>query len=654
MPPFRLDEFGNVVTEQGTIPAFVAQRLGFGASADLVVPAEISPELDPELDPEPPPAPVPNATALALPEVAPGPAAAPMVSALPEPATLPPLDSAPLLQMAPDELSPTSPRAVARDIGTLGGLNKQLAQNAGEVRTARQAAEESNYQANLRDGDAALDAELRSLTADNESLGTAIEARKELRATMDDIDARAERLREQLDNFEIDPNRVFRKQSTVANVADILAVGFGAMAEFSTGRNAAMELVRKKVEDDMAAQKDRRDQVFAQYKHLPQELQAARSVYDNVVAADEVERAIKYKAVEHMFKARIAQTSNLRARAALEKGRAEAEQEYLSNLEKARQSTTSIALESMRQRFELRKAAARDGGPTVQAPVGKYVLKNKATGEVQDAVVPLEHMGEATRKRVIEGASAVPAIYRVANNLAELNLEVELRGENKARVAQQAAAAVAHAIRTLPGVASEGDADREAKAMGLPSSDLNGIRTFLMGAGGKDVVNRIKISGEEKKQELLQTINQFAPPGTEYEWEGIEAPANPLLKGVLDAETQDPDAYIVKEEQDALSEAAYGLPGGASIALDAGLAKRKGAQFGGFLNVYESKLRKGLLSIDQRTLSPEARFRGEDANTLRKTRQKYNTKLKELDELRDFISDPAQSAAGKELRGRLK
>lgn len=60
---------------------------------------------------------------------------------------------------------------------------------------------------------------------------------------------------DQLSKTKIDPNRLFREQSTAANIADAIAIALGAFNASKTGGvNLAMQIVQKQIDQDINAQ----------------------------------------------------------------------------------------------------------------------------------------------------------------------------------------------------------------------------------------------------------------------------------------------------------------------------------------------------------------------------------------------------------------
>jgi hypothetical protein len=543
MPPlYQIDENGNVVTPQGTIPAAFARaaELNLGPSADLSIPAQ--------------PEPVPYQI---LPDQ-------PAVEA-PLPASAETLDVAPLVPPAPPIVMPEGPQAelppvqYAEDLPFEQRVDRTFQQNSslGGIAHARaegmeRGTELGSNAAHLKAGADRSDAQAEgTYHADAAAINSAgadfaREAVAQLNEQQADVLKRSAEIREELDNTQIDPNRVFRKQGLWGNIADTIAVAFGAMAQFSTGRNVALELVRKKVEDDMASQETRRGQLERQFTRLPDQLQAVRSAYDNTVAADALERAFKFKAIEDKLRAQLAAAKGTRAEAGLQAALFEVNNWRMEQLDKAEKA--QMAWVSLQAQAMAKGAKAGAAGPQVNkearnVPTGQVVDTSSGKSEIPD----LSWMSAPERAEYSRFTSDAQRLGNAAATIQDMNTEFKVRGANKAYLAQQVYGIYLDGMGAVKGAASEKDALVAAQASGIGDGTADGFVAYVMGRDGDVVKNMVAQMALTKRENAMTVLNQN-PYGKRYAWEGFtpqkaEITLGAAREGAKPAEQKVAEAY---------------------------------------------------------------------------------------------------------------
>jgi hypothetical protein len=644
MPFF--DENGNYVLEDGrVIPSQFAQAAG-------LVPPQISmaaeePMMSVAGEPEPTVSPAP---AMPQPAFQPRQAAhAPTAVVTPGAAVV--QEGQPEQPRTPQQQAPGNPQAplmpedlslnqrvnrTAARVGSLRGLNRDLAENVENMTDHAGQAAKLTYEADQRDAADKTKAFIDAGKVDVAGAEAARIAHGEMNRRTDDVEQRAMRLREDLERFEIDPNRVFRNQSAFTNLTDILGVGLGALVQAGNGGvNVALNLVRKKVEDDMNIQKDRRDTQMDLYKHLPDEIKYIRSIYDNEVAADAAERAFKYQAIENLLKAKMSQTTNVRAAAALETAYVKIHQDRVDNEEKARNSATQIALKGMelnyhRQKDKAEREAKAKERYYVQSARGRYILKG-ADGKplagpdgqpiVLDQGIDVTRLPPEQRAVVANKGVLATSLLDTAANLEKLGLGTELRTENKARVEQQAATAIANLVLGSRAI-SDTDAEFIVKSMGLPADmKPNSVLSWVRGQGGEDLINRLKIAAEGVDSANLQYLDQLAPheSGGRYGLAGVTAQPSKVLSSVVAGENQDPTEKLNAAEDDAMLQLRYGQPGGLKFLESENFLnpdQRERRANSGFLGQVEREVMQGV-AITQMGIQTGAGNPGDAARYLR-------------------------------------
>lgn len=490
-PLYTIDENGNVVTSQGTIPAAFANaaQLNLGPSADLSIPAQ--PEQVPyQINPPLPAEDVGN-----------------LLQA-------PPIDALPAIetQLAHSAVAPTTYQAdqplpefadqlpfdqrverTAQQYSSLGGLKNGRAEEVERGSEFGTNAATLNADANKSDAKAEGTYYADAAVIDQGRADFAGAAARDLDQRQADVLKRSAEIREELDNTQLDPNRVFRKQGNFANIADVIGVAFGALAQFSTGRNVALELVRKKVEDDMTAQESRRGQIERQYNRLPDELQAMRSKYDNDVSADALERAAKYKVIEDKMREQLAAAKGTRAEAGLQAALFEVTNWRLEQLDRAEKSQLSwVALQAKAMQDAAKRAAGAGKGKVQTYSFDpKNVTPSSGEFRVQGPdgkpiSVPLDISGftEAQHLQFRDRLADTQQAMNLAATLEKMDLSTRLTGANKSAVAQQTAAMVNAVVRSFPGVATDKDVERAAaEVLGIKSASPDGIAAALLGGG---------------------------------------------------------------------------------------------------------------------------------------------------------------------------
>jgi hypothetical protein len=584
MPYF--DENGDYVLENGT----VVPMGGFNAYHGISTPAPAEqPVMSVAGEPEPalPVAPLPSAAPTPAPVPAPVQAtvtpAQPVFSGVEQSAPVPaeaPVDDLPPLYK--DDLSLTQrTNRTAKRMGSLGGLNQDLAENIENFTDHAQSAAELTQAAELKDAGHLREAELASYKENMAANEAARIAHSELNKRTAEVEERAARLRQELEDFQLDPNRVFRKQGSFATLADIVAVGFGAMAQHGNGGvNVGLQLVNKKIEDDMRAQESRQANTMSLYKNLPQELQYVRSIYDNEIAADATERAFKLKAVENLLKAKMAETTNVRAAANLQMAYAKIVQQRIENEEKARASTLQVALKSMDLKYQREKDNVKKAPVLYQAPHGRLVLTTKdANGRTVQAAdtsagVPIGHLKPEQQDAVHRNFALSKSALDARENLKAMGLDgPELLDEHVPATQQQIMSIIADIV-TGNGARAISDTDAQyiVGKLGLPA-DMNpdGVKTWLKQQSGEGLLHRLTVAAESSNKASLGILNSFRgdlPAGTEYAIEGIEASASPAVTTYWNNKKADPGQKANKAEDRSLENIRKGQVSGLALLGD--------------------------------------------------------------------------------------
>ncbi len=206
------------------------------------------------------------------------------------------------------------------------------------------------------------DAALAAKTEYDTGAAFAHEAMVDLEGRHDQIRSRTTELREALDNYEINPANVWRKTDNWKQATAMIGVVFGALSQFATGRNVAMETIEKMIDRDIAAQESNRNKMERQLERMPQELKDARGMYDNKIAADAAERAMKLNAIEQQLSFEINKASDSLRKQALEEAKLKVHMLWLDQVDKAESSALAWASLDMRNQQMLLKATKGRGG----------------------------------------------------------------------------------------------------------------------------------------------------------------------------------------------------------------------------------------------------------------------------------------------------
>jgi hypothetical protein len=525
MPLFN--EAGDYVLRDGSvIPAKIAQHLGFGDAGDLAEPFA----------------------------TAEGPFGAQVPASsvgAPEPAPLPPaLQEEAMPQMAPQldmpappaQLLTAPPMQPQQELPALGpaeglGFNERVNRTAdqysslGGIKNARAEGVErgTDYgveSARLNHGATTSDAKAEgtyhadAAAMHNQGAAFANKAASDFDARQNDVLKRGAQIREELDNYDLDPNRVFRRQGNWGNIADAIGVAFGALAQFSTGQNVALQLIRKKVEDDMAVQESRRGQLERQHNRLPEELQAARSVYDNDVAKDALERAFKFKVIESKLMEQIAAAKGTRAEAGLQAALFEVNNWRLEQLDKAEKSQMAwVALQA-----QAMGKAAKGGIPRTESILlprfGQFVGADGRPYTAEEIGKFVGELGESGKRDFVSRRQSAEMSVRVFKDLESLQADPSLTGAEKATAEQRIANLWLQVLASVKGNASESEGKRVYEAIGGNPAD---ILSMIKGSPD-DALRRIRAYVDDTRFLVEQSL-----PGR-VSWAGMEtgAPSNPF------------------------------------------------------------------------------------------------------------------------------
>jgi hypothetical protein len=511
MPAYN--ENGDYVLEDGSvIPARFAEAAGFGMQLQ---PPE--PVVDPLTLPNPQPAP-PHLAGMATP---PAPQPSPeyvrqeppqgLTFQQPEPPPQQgvvgqvqeqpqPTDGLPALEQAPYE-----DRVAHTEQGYSTHPNRQhlRAEYAESGADLLQNSADSKFEADKKQLLAETESFVEAERVNRESLAFAGMVAEDLDKSTNEIRARGAQLRQELDSFELDPNRVFRKQGNWANVADTIAVAFGALAQYSTGQNAALQLIRKKVEDDMTSQEVRRKQTEGQYNRLSDEIEGARNVYDNAIAKDSVERALKFQVIENKMRAAMEGARTDAARAAYQQGLFQVIQWKEENLSKAEKAALAAEAQAIQlQVASMKKAGAGAGkgrgfsfsGKSVAIPPaywdkGAAIVVPGADGKTQ-RVQSIEIEDDVDRRKVRDALNATQGIGdAVSTVLAMGGTEGRIPDETW-KLAKQEMAGVLLQYQQL--------------IKGNPSDKENKIVTTLIGF--EDPAEMIRWLNEGERRTVLRNL----------------------------------------------------------------------------------------------------------------------------------------------------
>lgn len=582
------DQDGNYVWPDGTVtPGPIAQAAGFGA------PEEPTMSPDPMMSmPEPQPTTTPgNWLGAPQPEQPPQPGnwLAGEVVQPGQPLPAPQAAPAPGKHRAPQPQLPPEERAhqqrvdrTVRQVGSLRGLNQALGENVEFQTDHLGAGAELTAQAARQDAGDQTQAFLDARKVDLGREEAVRLAHQEMNRRTMDIDRRAAQYQQELDNFEMDPQRVFRRQSGWTNLADIVGVGLGALVQAGSpnGVNTALALLHKKVDDDMKVQQDRRDMVMDLYKNLPQELQYVRSVYDNEVSADATERAAKYAAIENLLKAKMAQTSNVRVKAALEMARADIYQKRIDNMEKARSSAQAIALKSMEIAYAREQAKAKAAEKqyyrpaagnlyierTVAGPDGKPMVVKEALPQGAN-VAPLD---DKTKLAVDNKFGLTKSLLGAKANLEALGLTGPKVLDKHTPFVQQQVEAIIVSQITGSNARSITDKDAEyiARSLGLPGDhNPDSIRSWILQQSGDGLLTRLNaaaLANQEQGLDLLTSHGQL-PTNARFRIEGVEVGASPVIEGYVAAQNRTPAEKASYQEDEAFKQLRSGQPSGFAL-----------------------------------------------------------------------------------------
>jgi hypothetical protein len=458
-----------------------------------------------------------------------------------------PTDGLPALQDAPYE------DRVGRDlgmVGTYGGRQQLRAEGIESGTDLGRISAEKTYDANTADAlaEGTYYADAQVLHTDGAK--KASEAARAYDDRIAQVRQRGAQIREELDNFQMDPDRVFRNRTTLGTIADTIAVGLGALAQYSTGRNVALDLIRKRVEDDMTSQAMRQKQLVGQYNRMPDEIESIRGLYDNDVAKDSIERAYKYKAIEDKLSEQLARSKGTRAEAGLAQALFEVNRWRMGELDKAERAAEHQEAQNLKLEIAMMKKAGagpKPAGDTLPGKIkpvtGQFVLRDpsnpKDPGEVY--YPSIDELTSANQDKYRERMEGAQKTLDHVGTLQQMDLSFKAYGEEKALAAQQAANLTLAGFKALPGVETDKDALEIMKASGLGNGTVDGLKQTFLNGGADAALVMLEESAQRAQIEATDLLNTVPrPDGRRITWEGAERRASKPVIGRIRELGKDP------------------------------------------------------------------------------------------------------------------
>lgn len=376
------------------------------------------------------------------------------------------------------------------------------------------------------------------------------------------IDGQIQRVRQITDearNTKIDPGRLFKNASTFQKVASFFAVALGGtLRSTNGGRNPALDLIQKKIEQDINAQETDLDNlkdvagmersILGDLRQQFGDRQAARSAM-HVIALDQATNELNKALAGLSDPKAIARGAELQAQiGALRAG-------YAKDAENATAQATQQKIENglARERLKLERDRLKEDARQFDAKLGAEASERLAAEQRnQDAIDPLvivgaqrltDEPGSTDRARVVDGTDPTTvrdlhSVVAAGRNIQQLLADIEELGTNRnlvpdeqKRMANQAMAGIRlYKQQLIKGAASEKDAKEIEIATGI--RDPHEFVAWL-NAGERARVLQYTANAELRgTNELLRTRNLKLAPivKTPVSGEASKLERNPDLK----------------------------------------------------------------------------------------------------------------------------
>lgn len=521
------DQDGNYVWPDGTVtPGQIAEAAGFAAQAAPIADAQL-----PEAE-QPVQAPLPPAFQGDLGQA--------HLNVPPPPLALGVPQAQPEVEAAQELPFDERVNRTFQSFGSYPGRQFARAEGIETGTDLGQVASQKTYEANdadaLAEGTHFADAQVLHKDGAEAAAGAA----REYDERIGKVRARSAQLREELDNFQLDPNRVFKKQGTFANIADVIAVAFGALAQFPAGQNVALQLIRKKVEDDMTAQDSRQKQLLNQYNRTPDEIDQLQSEYNNRVSQEAYERALRFKVIEDKLNEQLAASKGTRAEAGLAAALFEVNKWRMGELDKAERAAEHQEAQELQMRIAAMKAAGKGAGDPLAGRIkpvtGQFELYDpSAPDKPGEAYYPsIGELTQPNQDKFREQMSGAQKTLDHVGTLQEMDLSFKAYGEKKALAAQQASNLILAGFKALPGVETNEDALQIMKSQGLGNGTVDGLSQLLLRGGGDAVVVMLEETAQRAQIEAADFFNTVPrQDGRAVRWVGAQRRASKPVVGRL-------------------------------------------------------------------------------------------------------------------------
>ncbi len=132
-------------------------------------------------------------------------------------------------------------------------------------------------------------------------------------------DQKKEDLRRWMDENPLQPGKGWRDASVFKKALAFISVAFGALAQFSTGRNVGLETIHSFIEQDLEQQKSLRGDKRQALLDVDTQLGRVRAQFETEDAADAAERAVKLKSIEDVLQIELQKARGTEREAVLER-----------------------------------------------------------------------------------------------------------------------------------------------------------------------------------------------------------------------------------------------------------------------------------------------------------------------------------------------